>query len=612
MKMKTEKKRLITFIAVAYGMTLLMAVFMYFGFKKGVDLTAFPLAQMMFPAAGVVLGFLIFNKKDKLIPKAFMYTIVITTVILTLIAILSVFAPIEPLNINGLEMEVYYYIGSIIVMPISVLAFIFVLTAGKEKREHVGLRRRNWGMSIFMVCLFILLYIVRVIISAGYDAIFDHSDMGENLLSLTEVFKDPIVVTTALLLPFNYFTTFIIFFGEEYGWRYYLQNVMQKKFGMRLGVILLGVVWGLWHLPLDCFYYTKDSAVQMTVLQIITCIFLAIFFGYAYLKTDNIWVPVALHFLNNNLIPIITGDVSTNSFKHEGITWETIPFVFVVDLIVFGLFIFFKEFKKAPKELEAMSGINVNEVFVIKGESRIYVKEYLKDDQGKVPAVIVSHGFGGNSQETDIYCKTLVNEGYAAYSFDFCGGSIGKTGRSDGDQLKMNITTEKEDLRTVLNFVSQKDYIDKENITLMGISQGGLVSALVAADNNDKVKKLVLMYPAFCVTDDAKKGSLGGGKYDPENVPETIECPNGMTIGKAYYDDVVNKDFFADAKKFTGKVLLMHGTKDSVVDYNYSVKLKETYAEDQCTLHAFEGQDHGFDEEHTLKAISLIKDFVKA
>ena len=53
----------------------------------------------------------------------------------------------------------------------------------------------------------------------------------------------------------------IIFFGEEYGWRYYLQPVLQKRFGLRAGVIILGVVWGLWHIPDDLFrYYLPFSA----------------------------------------------------------------------------------------------------------------------------------------------------------------------------------------------------------------------------------------------------------------------------------------------------------------------------------------------------------------
>ena len=38
----------------------------------------------------------------------------------------------------------------------------------------------------------------------------------------------------------------------------------------------------------------------------------------------------------------------------------------------------------------------------------------------------------------------------------------------------------------------------------MGCSQGGFVSALVAAKNNFPIEKLVLFYPALCIPDDAE------------------------------------------------------------------------------------------------------------
>jgi membrane protease YdiL (CAAX protease family) len=128
---------------------------------------------------------------------------------------------------------------------------------------------------------------------------------------------------------------------------------MQKKFGMKFGVILLGIVWGLWHIPVDTFFYTEDSVPQMITGQMITCVFLGIFFGYAYLKTNNIWVPVAMHFLNNNLIPIITGTFSASVLQDQHVEWLYLIEVLVIDFIFFGLFIFAKEYRSRKKAKEA-------------------------------------------------------------------------------------------------------------------------------------------------------------------------------------------------------------------------------------------------------------------
>ena len=59
---KKEKKKLIIYIAVAYGITYLMGLLMWYGSSKGYDVTTFPLAQMMYPATGVMLALLITNK----------------------------------------------------------------------------------------------------------------------------------------------------------------------------------------------------------------------------------------------------------------------------------------------------------------------------------------------------------------------------------------------------------------------------------------------------------------------------------------------------------------------------------------------------------------------
>ena len=68
---KTEKKRLLIYILVAYGVTYVMGLLMWYGNVKGMDVSAFPNAQMMYPAAGVALGFLLTRKGDKTVPKGF-------------------------------------------------------------------------------------------------------------------------------------------------------------------------------------------------------------------------------------------------------------------------------------------------------------------------------------------------------------------------------------------------------------------------------------------------------------------------------------------------------------------------------------------------------------
>lgn len=53
----------------------------------------------------------------------------------------------------------------------------------------------------------------------------------------------------------------LVFFGEEYGWRYFLWPKLQNRFGKRKGVLLLRILWGLWHLPLNFFSWIKKEKI---------------------------------------------------------------------------------------------------------------------------------------------------------------------------------------------------------------------------------------------------------------------------------------------------------------------------------------------------------------
>ena len=96
-----------------------------------------------------------------------------------------------------------------------------------------------------------------------------------------------------------------------------------------------------------------------------------------------------------------------------------------------------------------------------------------------MPAVIFSHGFGGNYQVGAEYAKVLAQKGYVVYCFDFCGESTAS--RSDGSTLEMSIFTEQADLEAVLSMIQDQAFVDDSNIFLMGTSMGGAMSAITAA-----------------------------------------------------------------------------------------------------------------------------------
>ena len=46
--MQTEKKQLLIYVIIAYGITYVMGLLMWYSYGKGLDLSAFPKAQMLY------------------------------------------------------------------------------------------------------------------------------------------------------------------------------------------------------------------------------------------------------------------------------------------------------------------------------------------------------------------------------------------------------------------------------------------------------------------------------------------------------------------------------------------------------------------------------------
>ena len=217
--------------------------------------------------------------------------------------------------------DVWLAAANLIVVAGSALAWVFLLTERKEKRAAAGLRWHGGVKALGFVALFILLRTAAVFLS-----MLPYGQLGEYLAYWST--PDP-YLTFLLLIP-NFFLSFLPFFGEEYGWRYYLQPRLQQRFGPRGGVLALGLVWAAWHLPLNFFYYAPETGLQSFASQIITCVVMAVFFGWAYMKTQNIWVPVLLHCFNNSLILVYSG---TAVVSNQTVTW----FDILVQLIVYGV-----------------------------------------------------------------------------------------------------------------------------------------------------------------------------------------------------------------------------------------------------------------------------------
>ncbi|MBZ2057746.1 alpha/beta hydrolase family protein [Streptococcus sanguinis] len=225
----------------------------------------------------------------------------------------------------------------------------------------------------------------------------------------------------------------------------------------------------------------------------------------------------------------------------------------------------------------------------------------------KLPTIVIAHGLNNTLEQYDMYSQLLAKQGYLVYSFDFYGGS--RQSKSGGqDMLNMSVKTELTDLTQVMEKLRSEAFVDKSKMSLFGASQGGVVASLYTAAYPDRVHKLLLIFPAFVLFDDAKETYRELGSPDFDQLPDSLTHHN-TTLGKIYLIDALDIDIQAEQAKITAPTLIIHGTDDAVVPYQYAVEASQTIP--NAKLVTVEGGEHRIDERFAITAAPAIQKFLK-
>ena len=228
--------------------------------------------------------------------------------------------------------------------------------------------------------------------------------------------------------------------------------------------------------------------------------------------------------------------------------------------------------------------------YIINKPGKVIHGEFYKpvNTNNKTPIVIASHGYNSSSLQMRYEMEELTKRGVACYCYDFCGGGVNS--KSSGKTTEMTIPSEINDLKFVYEEISALPFIDKENIYLYGMSQGGFVSALTAPDLKNNIKGLFLVFPAFCIPDD-------WADRRKNNKDEIIEF-GGMTLGRCFADELPDYDVFSYASNYEGDVFIFHGECDPVVNVKYSEKLVKEYKNAELSI--YPRQQHWFESKFTI------------
>jgi len=296
------------FVALTLSLTFLLNFVMWVNYEviaEHIELFGLALQfQMLLPAFSAIISNLFifkskpFSRKSKIL---FYYFLVLTglyalTFALWLINPIDV-ASIQLGSIENLGLTVLMGLLSLVttLLTLGWIGLVFFWNFKSDSRKELEADKLSFGKPVYYL-LFSLFFL-------GYFLLSTVLNWSFNLGSPP---AEPVSLGTLLLgfaaIFYGSILGFAQLFGEEYGWRIFLQTRLAKQFGRIKGVLLVGLVWGLWHAPLviGAGWTFPGYPVLGVTLFTIMSIMLSIPLGLLVFKSKSVWLPAFIHGIINN------------------------------------------------------------------------------------------------------------------------------------------------------------------------------------------------------------------------------------------------------------------------------------------------------------------------
>jgi len=335
---KPNWQHVLSFLGLTFGLTWLVDLVLYLNGGLSNPATMMMLQfQMLLPAfSAMVLGAFFFKESpiyfrtNRRTSRWFVYYFMLLTALYLVGAIAALIWKEQTTLVSAL------------LLALSVLGLILVLVlrlvGGQDSFAGAGMgggKARIW-----------LFYGIGMVVYYGFQTLLNYVFKMGQVVDLAAAFPQMAAanIPTAALLPIMALNTIVIgpflglmiAFGEEYGWRGYLQPEL-IKLGRVRGVILLGVIWGIWHWPVIWMGYNFPGQPILGSLAMVALgIIFAFFFAYSVFKSQGVWTAAYLHALNNQTLSFFFMAVlaPTNNLLSFGAGLPGIALGFIVVLLL--------------------------------------------------------------------------------------------------------------------------------------------------------------------------------------------------------------------------------------------------------------------------------------
>jgi uncharacterized protein len=195
----------------------------------------------------------------------------------------------------------------LVAMMTPAVGVLLLMACSRPVRQQV-LWKANWRTFAFApYCVLIPTLVSFGVIAVfswvgwGRSAWFEFSPAGVQVLAGRWVLGRgaqswPLFFCNIAITATAYSLVAMIFgAGEELGWRGYLQGRLIECFGLSRGIIVLGLLWSFWHLPLLLagYNYPQDPVLGAFVLSPLLLVAASFFMAWLTLRAQSFW-PAAL------------------------------------------------------------------------------------------------------------------------------------------------------------------------------------------------------------------------------------------------------------------------------------------------------------------------------
>ncbi len=230
---------------------------------------------------------------------------------------------------------------------------------------------------------------------------------------------------------------------------------------------------------------------------------------------------------------------------------------------------------------------------------------YLPGDQTPYPTVCVCHGIPAEHRDPRdrgyrLLAEKICRQGFAVFIFNFRG-----TGASGGN---LDILGWTRDLKAAIDYLCPLPEVDRSRLSLLGFSGGAAVAIYVAAQESRVSSVVACASPAeftFLTQGDEPSSLIDhfrriGAIRDKDFPPSAEEWFNGFRLASPikYVAGIAPRP-----------LLLVHGSKDEVVEVSHALRLYQKAGEPK-QISIVDGAGHRLRQNN--RAITIVIDWLKS